>query len=483
MRASAVAAVLGAAAASVLFALGAGCPGPEDEAAARARERAEVDARLGSAKVTLYRVAKTAVRSLPPRASVRALASGRAELTREEWAALLAASPDPALARHRTRVGLFIVGAHLREAATAGAVVGAAVLAAKGGGRLTAGAEGQVSLAAGAPGGDGPSVTGAAGADLWQLPRTGSPFASPVAFVGECRELLDEDEDRFPTLVVSVLPEDLQRAAAARAAPFDAPPLDRVPLAAFEHLALGAAWLALEPSLALYELRRSEPGRLGAPEEVVLRAARATLYMKSEWRYQALDELDAAARRVPEVATASAALSGGEVAPAEAEAAVLGLLHIVRAENYLALGRKEDADRELAAASAKLEGKARLRGIAHLLAAKVHLDRGEYGRAAAEARLAAEAAPAGPEREELLALAAEIEKELPASTAPLDLVRFAGRRALEEAARIALGERVGAWAKGFRDRADAQVKEWEASFPSTDELRAKADELWSRLRR
>src|SRR5688572_3062758 len=87
----------------------AGCFGKEDEAAARKREAAEIDARLDSWKIGLYRVVKTSVRALPPRETVHVMVKGKPSLTRDEWAALL--EKDEALAPYRKRVGFFIVGA------------------------------------------------------------------------------------------------------------------------------------------------------------------------------------------------------------------------------------------------------------------------------------------------------------------------------------------------------------------------------------
>ncbi len=63
-----------------------GCGKTRDEAAIRKEEQAAIDARLDAFKVTLYRVAKTSVRSLPPRDDVARWTAGRESMTREEWA-------------------------------------------------------------------------------------------------------------------------------------------------------------------------------------------------------------------------------------------------------------------------------------------------------------------------------------------------------------------------------------------------------------
>src|SRR6185295_16392328 len=89
---------------------GVSCRQATDEPSVRKRETAELAAQLGSTRVTLYRVSKTAVRSLPPRDDVQRMIAGQKELTREQWAERIAR--DPALEAHKNRVGLFIVGAH-----------------------------------------------------------------------------------------------------------------------------------------------------------------------------------------------------------------------------------------------------------------------------------------------------------------------------------------------------------------------------------
>ncbi len=302
----------------------------EDETAARKRETAEIEKKLGATKVTLYRVAKTAVRALPPRDRVRTLvaAAGKEELTRDEWIALL--EKDPSLVTHKSRVGLFVAGANLREVAYAGVIAGAAVLAARGGGHMAGTAE-----------------------TPFTLPRTPQPFGgSPTVFVTECRDILRDDEDRYPTLLSSFLPEELAIAARDKTGPFATGPLSRIAVPAVEHLALGAAWIAFNPDFALYEWARARAEDLAPLEEAVLRAGRAWLFTKAEWRYHALDELAALEARLPDVTRAAAELAGATptAKPDEAVEALKAVLHLLRAENYHALGRKEDAERELAAA-------------------------------------------------------------------------------------------------------------------------------------
>lgn len=434
------------------------CRKADDEASLRKREAAELDAQLDGAKVTLYRVAKTAVRSLPPRDELRRLLAGKDELTREQWAELLA--QDAALAAHKNRVGLFVVGAQLREAAYAGALVGAAVLAARGGGRLA---------------GDPFDVP------AFALPRTGSPFASPVSFYRECRDMLADDEDRYPTLCVSMLPGPLHRAARERREIFAKAPFDRLASPAFEHLALGGAWMSLQPALALYELRRARSEELQPLEGGVLRAARTALFIQNGWSYTALDELQALEQELPRVAQGAAALDGSVTAP-EAQALLAGFVHLTRYQIYLKLERQADAERELALAGEELKDQQRLKAGGLLIAAKVLLDQGKYKQAAEQVRQAAEALPGDARAQaELRELAARIERELPDSNAPADLVAFAARLLFRQLYELAVGPDVRSFTEGFRDRSREQLESWERAFPTRGELKEKGRELWRRL--
>lgn len=435
-----------------------GCRKATDEASVRQREAGELRARLGVTKVTLYRAVKTAVRSLPPRDAVYRLVAGKAELTRDEWSALM--EKEPALSVYRQRVGLFVVGAHLREAAYAGALIGAAILAAKGGGRLV---------------GDPSDLP------VLQLPRTTNPFGSPVGFYRECKDVLADDEDRYPTLCASMLPGPLFEAARDRRDVFARPPFDRIALPAFEHLVLGCAWLGVQPDLALYELHRARLEDLRPIEAGIVRAARAVVFLKQKWHYHALDELAALEKELPEIGRSAAELDKS-LDPKEAEAVLAGVVHLMRYEIYLALKRNDEAAKELEQAQVRLAGQERLKSGAHLIAAKVLLDQGKYKEAAVQVRLAADSLPGDAKMQaELRALAAEIERELPESNAPLDVLAFAVRLLLREAYRLAVSEEVVRWSEGFRDKAGEQIEAWEKSFPSTGELSEKGKELWRRL--
>lgn len=434
-----------------------GCRKASDEASLRKREVLEFSAQLDGTRVTLYRVAKTAVRSLPPRDELQRLVAGRSELTREQWAELLAQGP---LAVHKNRVGLFVVGAQLREAAYAGALVGAAVLAAKGGGRLA---------------GDPFDVP------AFALPRTGSPFASPVAFYSECRDMLADDEDRYPTLCVSMLPGPLHRAARERREIFAKAPFERLASPAFEHLALGCAWVSFQPALALYELQRARGEELQPLEAGVLRAARTALFVQNGWSYRALDELQALEQELPRIAQGAAELDR-TVNAAEAQALLLGFVHLTRYQIYLRLERKADAERELALAGEQLKGQERLKAGGLLIAAKVLLDQGKYKQAAEQVRQAADALPGDARAQaELRELAARIERELPDSDAPADLIAFAARLLFRQVYELVVSADVRSWSEGFRDKSKEQLESWERSFPTTGELKEKGRELWRRL--
>jgi hypothetical protein len=444
--------------AALALALAPACRQAQDEASVRRREAQAIEGQLGSTRVRLYRALKTSVRSLPPRDELYRITAGREELTRDEWAALI--EREPALAPYNRRVGLLVVGAQVREAAYAGALVTAAVLAASAGGRL-----------AGDPS-DNPVL---------QLPRTRNPFGSPVAFYRECRDILADDEDRYPTLCVSMMPGTLHRAALERRGIFATPPFDRLAMPAFEHLALGCSWLTLQPVLALYELQRARVEDLSFLEAAVLHAARAALFNQSRWYYHALDELDALEREIPKLA-AVAALVERETTPEQAEALMRGLLHLMRYQTYLGLEREADAAAELGRAETCLKGQERWKALGHMLAARTLLDKGQYKPAARELRLAADALPAEPETQaRLRELAERMERELPDSSAPADVLAFAVRLVSREAARLAVGDDASRGAQGFRDRAQEQLAHWERAFPSTDELREQGRAWWRRL--
>ncbi len=400
----------------------ASCKKTEDEAARRAREQRELDVLLAQRKITLYRVAKTALRSLPPRDAVRAATAGKTELTRDEWAKLIEA--DPALSVHKDRVGLFIVSVQLRESIIAGSTVLLALAAAKAGGRLA-----------------GP-------ADPWTPPKTGSPFSSPADFVREARLILGDDEDRYATLAVGLLPAALKEAAEKL----------RLHIPAFEHVVLGLAWLKFKDEFACYELVRSDPAAHSTNEAALLRIGRAWIFTQHAWHFHSLDEL-------------------GAVGPAEP--VFVALAHSMRYSNFIALERPREADRELELARAAAGDKAELAALAHGLAAKNFIDRREYKKAAAELRVCAGLLPE-PERTEGLALADRIEKELPESLAPHHMVAFISRLLFREAASTVVDPRLAEWADGVRDRAHERVVSWEASFPSVDDVKDKASELWRR---
>ena len=154
------------------------------------------------------------------------------------------------------------------------------------------------------------------------------------------------------------------------------------------HMVLGCAWLAYQPDLALYELDRARTQDLTAIEEAIVRAARAMLFIKQDWHYHALDELAAIESRLPELGRSAAELDTS-TAPAEAEAVMAGVLHLMRYQVYVSLKRNDDAARELALAEAGLRGHERLEAAGHMIAAKLLLDqrRSEERRVGKECRL------------------------------------------------------------------------------------------------
>jgi len=66
---------------------------------------------------------------------------------------------------------------------------------------------------------------------------------------------------------------------------------------------------------------------------------------------------------------------------------------------------------------------------------------------------------------------------------PHHLVVWAARLLLRAAAEESVDPRLLEWGDGVRDRAHEHVEEWEKQFPSTDELKDKAGELWKRAKR
>jgi hypothetical protein len=418
------------------------CSKTEDEAAIRAREKRELESKLSETEITLYRVAKTALRSLPPRDAVRTAVGARTELPRDDWATLVEA--DPALAAHKNRVGLFIVSVQLRELLIAGTVALVAVLAAKGGGHLAG-----------------------AVAEPWTVPKTPIPFTSPADFVRECRDILGDDEDRHPTLTVSLLPASVQQAIRDQSPEISAAIASRIASPAFEHLLLGLAWFKLKPEFALYELHRGDAATLAPLDAAVLRLARSWLYAENRWHYLALDDLGA---------VDTAALQG------DTKAVVDSLVHLQRYRNYEALGRKEDAAKALEVAKASGGNRSELAAAAHLLGAKIHLDRHEFKKCAGEIRAAAELMPED-KKAEAVAIAEKLEKELPESLAPGHLVVWAWSLLFKAAADEAVDPRLATWADSVRDRLGERVAEWKQKMPAASELKDKAGELWQKVRR
>lgn len=442
-----------------LAVLATGCPGkPETEEELRKRETVAIEGRVDSWKVTLYRALKTSVRALPPRDHVQRLTAGKKTLTREEWIALL--ESDPSLASYKNRAGFFVVGSQLREAGYASALTAVALLAAKGGGHLA-----------------GPSDP------VLELPSTPHPFGSSVVFYGECKDLIGDDEDRYPTITIAMLPGDLAKAARERTGPFATSPLDRLAVNALEHTILGCAWLTVEPTLALYELTRARADELLPAEEAVLRVARAGLFVNERFPYHALDELAEIEKKKDEIGKALARLPREGEEMSDPAGTVAGLVHLGRVEIYSSMGKKDEATKELALAEASMKGSEHLRVALHLFAAKAHVDRNEFKKAADELRTAADALKTDAKKnEELRALAERIEKELPDSFGPVDLARWVVRileadvrKRVVPAASTQLGE-------AFRDTSKKSVEELEKAFPSQEDVKAKALEGWKRLR-
>lgn len=441
-----------------------GCGKPETEAAARARETQQLGDALGAWRVTLYRVAKTALRAAPPRGSVVALAAGRATMTREDWQAAL--DGDDALRPHRKRVGLFVASNALRDGVHAAVLVSLAVLAAKGGGRLAGGLD--------------PIVV--------SLPSTPHPFGKPpdpAAFFRECKDLLQDDEDRYPTLLRGVW--RVSKEALEEAPPGDALRrlYEHLGLPAFEHLVLGCGWEAARfPDLALYELERARPDGLLAAEELLLRAARTVRYREGKWHYHALDELAAFDARVPEAARMLAGLHPDAPNAKKLELGMAGVAHHLRADVYKDQKRDAEANRELDVARAALAGTQDAGFLApalRCLAAKELLDRNRFKEAAAELRGAADLLLDDPKLQaELRESAATMERELPANLSPGELGRFAGRLLVRELSGGAVDASARDLVRSAREKVGEQLEAWEKSFPSTDALRDKARALWER---
>src|SRR6185295_17376956 len=98
-------------------------------------------------------------------------------------------------------------------------------------------------------------------------------------------------------------------------------------------------------------------------------------------------------------------------------------------------------------------------------------------------RHAADAIPGDPKTQaELRDLATRIERELPDSNAPRDLIAFALRLVFRRLADLVVTDDVRHWADNFRDQSYAQLQGWERSFSSQDELKQKGRDLWQRLR-
>ncbi len=426
-----------------------GCSKAKDEASIRKQEQEQIDARLDKFKVTLYRVAKTSVRALPPREDVARWTAGRESMTREDWQAL--AEKEPLLAPSKGRVGLLVAGLQLREGVRMAGFAAIAVL---------------VSAAGGHAVGDGNPL---------HVPALDDPFGSPAVFYGECKDLLSHDEDEFPTLAASflVLPS--------------APEPDslgaRLASPAFEHLVIGCAWLSQGGEFALYELDRSKPEELRPVEEAALRGARAFLYMKEKWHYHSLDELAALEKRAPEAAEWMAKNRKPPTEPAEEQAMILGMIKVLKYQNYEALGRKDDAARELASLEGTVKDSKQALAMAHLFRARILLDEHKFKECATELRKGAEALPADdPMRAEFLTAAERLEKELPDSLSPVDLLAFAVRLARREITRAAVPDAASSWAESVRGELDKRVTSWGEKFPSTDDVSSKARDLRNRLR-
>jgi hypothetical protein len=416
------------------------CRKTEDEAAIRKREAAEIESKVSSTKVGLYRAVKTSLRALPPSDAVRRAVEGKTELTRDEWATLLAA--DPVLAPHKDRVGVFVAGVRLREALLVSAHVLVAFAAAKAGGHVAGGIEAS------------------------PLPKTADPFGSPLQLAREVKALLADDEDTYPTLAVSLMPSATQekiRAADARSL------VGRLAVPAFEHVVLGLAWMELKPEFALYELRRADSAALLPVEQALLHGARMRRYLEGRWFYHALDELAAFEKVLPAFQESIPGADGEDVlAAGTAVAAVL------RYQCYLSLKREADAKAELERAAAVVKDRERLKAVGHLIAAKVHVDAREFKKASAELRSAAELLPEGdPRRAEILAVAKRIEEELPDSFAPADLAAFLWRQAWPRVSSSVVPAEVGEGARGLRGAVSAKVEEWEGKVPTLDDVREK----------
>ncbi|GEM_PF-6499612 len=426
-----------------------GCSKTKDEASIRKLEQEEIEARLDKFKVTLYRVAKTSVRSLPPREDVARWTAGREAMSREDWLAL--AEKEPLLAPSKGRVGLLVAGLQLREGIRTAGLTATAVLLSAAGGHAV---------------GDGQPL---------HLPPLDDPFGSPVVFYGECKDLLAHDEDEFPTLAASLGVVPSAPAPLSLGAQLANP--------SFEHLLLGCAWFKLSVEFTLYELDRSKPEELQPVEEAALRGARAFLYMKEKWHYHSLDELAALEKRAPEAAEFMAKTQKPPAEPAEVQALILGMIKVLRYQNYEELGRKDDAARELASLEETVKDSKQALAMAHLFRARILLDEHKFKECAAELRKGAEALPADdPMRAEFLAGAEKLEKELPDSLSPVDLLVFAVRLARREITRAAVPDEATSWADSVRGELDGRVTSWGEKFPSTDDVASKARDLRNRLR-
>lgn len=426
-----------------------GCGKTRDEAAIRKEEQAAIDARLDAFKVTLYRVAKTSIRSLPARDDVARWTAGRESMTREEWAAL--AEKEPSLSPSKGRIGLLVAGLQLREAARTAGAVAIGVLAARCGGHL------------------------AGAAQPFHVPTLDDPFGSTSVFYGECKDLLSHDEDEFPTLAVAL--------GIVPSSPATDPVGLRLQSSAFEHLLLGCAWFTQSVEFSLYELDHARPEDLQAVEEVALRGARAFRYMKEKWHYHSLDELAAMEKRTPEAGKWMAEHRDPPIDSAEETAMIVAMIKVLRYQNYEALGQKEDAARELAALEETVKDSQRARAVAHVFRARVLLDERNFKEAAAELRKAAEAIPEDdPMRAEALSAAEKIEKELPDSLSPADLLVFAARMARREITGMAVPDEAARWADATRGEVEKRVTSWGDKFPSTDDVASKARALRDRLR-
>jgi hypothetical protein len=458
----------------LLVSSGCGTRAVEDVAARRARESNELSRRLTGVKIGLYRVLKTAMRSLPRRTALRPLL-GEARLdSTEGWMKLIdvLARQDPALARLRNRPGLFALGLALREALIVAAVGGVLVttLAALVGTVPTAFPEAVRFL--------DPRLL--PGLEPLPMPAAVSMPTSAAALYHECKDILADDEDRYRSLSATVL--DLDRLADTDLG--RRVPLLRLASADVEHLVFSLAWyLVRKGDLALYEVQQARREGMSPLEQALLELLQARLYADADLPLLAMDKVESLESRIQDVSRLLAGMGATDTGMRHLPELLHGLLGLLKSEILTQIGRIEDAQKELLAAEERLRPVGAARGLVHLFMARRMFESHDFKNAVSEVRKAADAATGDPDLQaRLRELAVRIESELPGSLGPVDLARYGCRLLLRKLFGDAAGSDVLAWGELVRNRLHAQMEAWKSGVPGVEDLNHQAAGLWERVK-